>query len=131
MRSTVVVEAKPWWASRTILLNVLGFVVLVLGIILESAGQLGISGKLLAWLGIVLAICNALLRLDTSAPIGRSGEMVEVDGSVVEEPMRELSPGEMLAIARYLRELGLREAEVQDPARISTRQVAPEVPGRG
>jgi hypothetical protein len=78
-QSIIEVPVKPWFESRAIWLNIIGFGVLIIGIILDSAGQLGISDQVLAWLGVLLAIGNAWLRFSTNQPIStRRGETAVV-----------------------------------------------------
>lgn len=60
---------KPWWTSRTLILNVLSGV----GIALEAfTGQIRESFGPTAYLyfGIALAVANAILRVLTTQPIG-------------------------------------------------------------
>lgn len=76
---TTTVIAKPWWESKTLWLNALGVVILVVGIILDSADALAISPQALAYLGVLLALANALLRFVSSQPLAaHSGQTAEV-----------------------------------------------------
>lgn len=68
------VEAKNWYKSAAIWLNVGAAVALVLGILIDNALQLGIPAQWVAYAGTALAIVNGLLRLlRTSQPLSISG----------------------------------------------------------
>ncbi len=120
---TVVVEAKPWWRSRTIVANVLTVVAFALGLILEQANVLSIQGAIAVWLGILLGLVNFILRMHTTAPIGQPGELVPVAG-IAARPANGLSADEMLEIARLLRDLAQEQAAGRPPD-------PPVVPPRG
>lgn len=66
-KTTVI--AKPFWESTTLWVNALGIIVLVVGIILDSASVLELSGRMVAWLGVVLAIANGILRFISNTPL--------------------------------------------------------------
>lgn len=73
------VLAKPWWESKTIWLNVLGVIVLLVGILLDAGDELLLPTQALAWLGVILAAANGLLRFATRQPLASgSGQTVEV-----------------------------------------------------
>jgi hypothetical protein len=118
-RAIVAVESKAWYESKTVWFNIVSFVVVILGLILESTGQLGISSKGVAWLGLAVAVGNAWLRFSTSQPVsGSGGNLVPVEG----KPADPMTPDQMLAIAEYLRDLGLRQSAARSPG--STEQDA-------
>lgn len=78
--TTTTVVAKAWYESKTLWVNGLGLVILVVGIILDSAQVLALPTQALAWLGVLLAIANALLRFATNKPLaGSPGQTAEVD----------------------------------------------------
>lgn len=72
--NTTEVIAKPWYQSRTILLNILGLVVLVVGVILENASLIDLPSQAVGYLGMVLAIANAVLRLVTTQPVASGSD---------------------------------------------------------
>lgn len=63
------VEAKPWWESRAMWVNIIGFLVLALGIVLDASGTLGLSARFVAYLGLAVTLLNAWIRWSTSQPI--------------------------------------------------------------
>lgn len=67
--NTTEVIAKPWYASRTLWLNLLGLIVLVVGVIVDNAQLVDLPPEMLGYLGMVLAIANAVLRFVTTQPI--------------------------------------------------------------
>lgn len=81
----VEVVAKPWWQSKTVWLNVIGFAVIVGGIILDSAAQVGLPDKWAAWVGLGIAVGNAWLRFQTVVPVAASrGKRVELTGRPID-----------------------------------------------
>lgn len=75
------IPTKPWYASKTVWLNAIGLLVLVLGIVIDNATPLALPPQALAWLGVLLAVANGVLRFVTSQPIGPEGAVkaVEID----------------------------------------------------
>lgn len=65
---------KNWTKSRTIWLNVAALVASLASTVLLYVDKLGIDAATAAWIGLgasaVLAVANALLRLDTKTSIG-------------------------------------------------------------
>ena len=59
-------DKKPWYASKTIWLNV----ILVIASAL-SASNIELPQEALKWIALVGAIANGLLRTITSQPIGK------------------------------------------------------------
>lgn len=70
---------KPWYTSRTLWLNIAGFLVIAIGIVIDSASILDLPPKMLAYLGVLLAILNALLRFRTAQPIGAKRADATID----------------------------------------------------
>lgn len=69
---TVDVAAKPYWLSKTLAVNALAVVILVVGIVLDAADVLALPPTAMAWGTVLLAVANALLRFATSQPIAAS-----------------------------------------------------------
>jgi hypothetical protein len=68
-------ESKALLHSRTFWLNLVSFLVLALGLILDQADVFHLSTALIAAGGILVAVLNAVLRLYTNRPIaGSPGE---------------------------------------------------------
>lgn len=65
----VTVKAKPWWQSRTLALNFLGLLVLVVGVVIDNAALVDLPPEALGYLGMALAIANAILRFATTVPL--------------------------------------------------------------
>ena len=61
-------EAKHWWASKTIWLNLLAIVAIILnslfGVELDTEAQVALATG-------ILAVLNIILRTVTSRPVGR------------------------------------------------------------
>lgn len=131
-RPKVEVQAKVWWQSRTLAVNVIGFAIIAIGIVLDSAGKLGISDQALAWLGLLLAILNAALRFSTNQPLsGFENDTKLVEGAPGAEPVTTLTPQQMLATAEYLKERALREEIPPEPLISTTmREAFPEADPR-
>ena len=79
MTEPIVVPAKPWWRSRTLALNALGVAVLIVGILLDNAALLALPDPWVAYLTVLLATCNALLRFATVQPIDGSSRATVVE----------------------------------------------------
>lgn len=75
MGSTYTVPAKPFWFSKTLLLNVLAVVVIGLGIVVDSQGILQLPDRAFAWATVVLAILNAVNRFFTMQPVDGSARL--------------------------------------------------------
>lgn len=93
MEPTAIVKAKPWYESRTLALNALGMVVLIVGTVLDNAQLVNLPPEALGYLGMVLAVANAVLRFVTSAPLASGpGKTAEVPAPPVfteqEQPFR-------------------------------------------
>lgn len=73
---TVVVDAKPWWQSITIWINILGIIVMILTGILELEFLASIP-NLQAWILGILGVLNVILRvMKTVAPVTVLGKVV-------------------------------------------------------
>jgi hypothetical protein len=57
---------KPWWQSKTIVVNLL---VVVAASLTELAGWLGASGLGSGWALVALGVVNTVLRFITTRPI--------------------------------------------------------------
>lgn len=64
----VVIPEKSIWKSRVLLLNAGGLLVIVLGIVIDSATTLHLPPDTVGYLGVALAILNAILRFNPGVP---------------------------------------------------------------
>lgn len=77
--ATTTVIAKAWYESKTLWLNALGLIIMIVGIILDSQEVLALPPQAGAYLGVALAIANALLRFVSNQPLASSsGQTAEV-----------------------------------------------------
>lgn len=67
--TTTEVIAKPWYQSRTILLNLLGLIILIVGVVIDNAKLIDLPPEALGYLGMALAVANAVLRFVTTQPV--------------------------------------------------------------
>ena len=67
-REVVIVEEKPWWASRTVWFNVIAGALLALEMNLPSL-QGTIDAGTYAYLLVTVNIVNVILRTITKAPV--------------------------------------------------------------
>jgi hypothetical protein len=58
----IVTQEKSIWKSRVLWLNALGLVIIILGIIIDNAAPLALPSQIVSYLGVLLAIANAVLR---------------------------------------------------------------------
>lgn len=99
---SVMVDAKPWWESRTILANLItlgSIVVMVLGLIADNAAGLGIDDRTKLWIGIAVgginAAINLYLRPGTTTPVAMTrGQHREVIAHVPEPSPATNAPRE-------------------------------------
>lgn len=82
------VVVKPWYLSKTVWFNLISFVILVVGILIDNATQLELPPLALAWLGVLVTIGNAYLRFQTYQPVGAKREVIRMDNRGIK---RELS----------------------------------------
>jgi hypothetical protein len=68
----VIVPEKPWYTSTTLWVNIAGGIVIILSILLDNAQILKLPDQAIAWLGVLLAIINGLLRFRTVQPVSLS-----------------------------------------------------------
>jgi protein-S-isoprenylcysteine O-methyltransferase Ste14 len=61
--------AKPWYESRSILVNAALLVVFAIGLVVQAAGIYHLSPEVVAGLGIVAAVINFALRLITNSAV--------------------------------------------------------------
>ncbi len=67
---------KPWWASRTLYVNVLSILVVAIGGVLDMAGVLELTAQQVAIVTIALAVTNAALRVfATNQPLSIGGRV--------------------------------------------------------
>jgi hypothetical protein len=64
----VVVNAKPWWKSKTLWLNLIAAALIALEAEFSLLQPL-LPGNVYAYFAVVLPVANALLRVITVAPI--------------------------------------------------------------
>lgn len=60
-------NAKPWYASRTLWFNIVSLVVAVAGVLLDP--QLALSPAVMTTLTVVITVGNMVLRALTNQPI--------------------------------------------------------------
>lgn len=63
-----VVEVKPWWKSRTLWVNLLSAVGIVLETQFEVIKPL-VSPEVYQWLALLIPLANGILRVITDSPI--------------------------------------------------------------
>lgn len=63
-----VVEAKPWWKSRTLWVNLASAILVVLEVKYEAIKPL-VSPEVYQWLALLIPVANAALRAVTTAPL--------------------------------------------------------------
>jgi hypothetical protein len=68
MNDAVVVSAKPWWKSKTLLLNLIAAVLIALEAQFTLL-QPYLPGNVYAWFAVALTVSNAILRVITAAPL--------------------------------------------------------------
>lgn len=83
------VIVKPWYLSKTVWFNVVSFVILTVGIILDNATALDLPPLALAWLGVLVTIGNAFLRFQTYQPVGAKREVIGMDNRAVKREMED------------------------------------------
>lgn len=101
-KNTIEVIAKPWYQSRTILLNLLGLIVLVLTVVVDNAKLIDLSVEQVGGLGMVLLIANAVLRLVTNQPVASGPDrIVEVPASRVRTTQIDAPPKPGTELPRF------------------------------
>jgi hypothetical protein len=68
MNDSVVVSAKPWWKSKTLLLNLIAAALIALEAQFTLL-QPYLPGNVYAWFAVALTVSNAILRVITAAPL--------------------------------------------------------------
>ncbi|HAF44679.1 MAG TPA: hypothetical protein DCK83_07005 [Gallionellaceae bacterium] len=63
-----VVELKPWYKSRTLWVNLLSAIGIVLEVKYEAIKPL-VSPEIYQWLAILIPVANTALRVVTTAPL--------------------------------------------------------------
>jgi len=63
-------ETKPWYQSKTIWVNLITLLISIIGIVITSATDLGISPEVVVVLtGVIVPVLNLFLRTITEQPI--------------------------------------------------------------
>lgn len=83
------VVVKPWYLSRTVWFNIISFVILAVGIIIDNATSLELPPMLLAWLGVLVTIGNAYLRFQTYQPVGARREVIRMDNRAIKREVED------------------------------------------
>jgi hypothetical protein len=68
-------EPKPWWLSRTLIINVVVIGLTILLAVLHSFGIDPLTNpgpEIQAWTVVVISLVNIVLRLVTHQPLARS-----------------------------------------------------------
>lgn len=85
--------AKPWWKSRTIVLNVMSLAVLIVGVLVENATLLRLPDAWVNYLTVLVAILNVVNRFTVVQPIDNSSRATDV-------PLVQTSPDGTAAVVR-------------------------------
>lgn len=94
---TVLVSAKSWTESKTIMFSILSVVLPILVYAAENALALGIPDRAIPWLALfIFAVGQIILRFQTSQPIGPHGDLVPVPGA---RTVPDLTQRELEALA--------------------------------
>lgn len=67
-REAIIVSEKPWWASKTLLFNILVGVLLAVELNFPSL-QTHIEPELYAYLAMFINVVNVALRVVTKSPV--------------------------------------------------------------
>ena len=66
--TSVVVTAKPWWHSKTLIVNLIAAALIALEAQFTLL-QPYLPGNVYAWFAVAMTVANSVLRVVTSAPI--------------------------------------------------------------
>lgn len=92
--AAVELPVKPWYKSITLWVNVIGFLIISLEIILESNNLIDLPSQVVGVLTLILLLLNGWRRFITSEAIGRPGSttVLTVPTAAVSLPSSTIVP---------------------------------------
>jgi protein-S-isoprenylcysteine O-methyltransferase Ste14 len=84
MNEIVMVQAKPWYKSKTVIVNLLIMLATMLGALQVFVGTIAdsVPGSVASILATLIAAVNILLRFFTDKPVASTSKPVQVEQKI-------------------------------------------------